>query len=192
MQLQHVNMKLLVQNPEAVDLEVLIPIFHNWIQEQPFPEKLLDVADYRHVPEGPGVVLIGYQGDYSVDNTDNRLGIRYNRKAVLDGENDDRLRQAARATLTAAQRLEADSRLNGKLRVNGQEMEISVNDRLLTPNTPETREGSRPEFDAFFQKLFGGGAYSLSYASDPRRLFSVTVKAEHAYSISDLLANLNS
>src|SRR5581483_10654466 len=118
------------QNPEAVDLEVLIPIFHNWIQEQPFPEKLLDVADYRHVPEGPGVVLIGYQGDYSVDNTDNRLGIRYNRKAVLDGENDDRLRQAARATLTAAQRLEADSRLNGNLRVNGQEMEISVNDRL--------------------------------------------------------------
>jgi hypothetical protein len=192
MQLQHVNMKLLVQNPGDVDLEALIPIFHNWIQVQPFPEKLLDVADYSHVPEGPGVVLIGYQGDYSVDNTDNRLGVRYNCKAVLGGENGDRLLHAARAALTASQRLEADSRLNGKLRVNGQEMEIFVNDRLLAPNTPETRECSRAEFDAFFHKFFGGNAYSLSYTSDPRKLFSVAVKAARAFSVSDLLANLNS
>jgi hypothetical protein len=192
MQLQHVNVKLLVQNPGEVDLEALIPIFHNWIQEQPFPEKLLDVADYHHVPEGPGVVLIGFQGDYSVDNADNRLGVRYNRKSPLDGENGDRLRQAARAALTASQRLEADSRLSGKLRMNGQEIEIFVNDRLLAPNTPATREGSREEFDAFFQKLFGGGEYSLSYASDPRKLFSVTVKAARSYGVSDLLANLDS
>ena len=76
--------------------------------------------------------------------------------------------------------------------MNGQEIEIFVNDRLLAPNTPATREGSREEFDAFFQKLFGGGEYSLSYASDPRKLFSVTVKAAQSYSVSDLLANLDS
>ena len=32
-------------------------------------------------PAGPGVMLIGHQADYSVDNTDDRLGVRYNRKA---------------------------------------------------------------------------------------------------------------
>ena len=62
-----------------------------------FGELLLDVADYRHVPAGPGVMLIGNEGDYSVDNTGDRLGIRYNRKAALDGDNQDRLRQAARS-----------------------------------------------------------------------------------------------
>ena len=64
-------------------------MFHSWIQEQVGEGLLLDVADYRHVHEGPGVILIGYEGNYSVDNTDNRLGVRYNRKAALDGNNQD-------------------------------------------------------------------------------------------------------
>ena len=62
MQLQHVNVKLLVQNPGEVDLEPLIPIFHGWIQDQIGEELLLDIADYRHVDGGPGVVLIGHAG----------------------------------------------------------------------------------------------------------------------------------
>src|ERR1700733_15184726 len=130
MDLQHVNVKLLVKNPQAADLEPLIPIFHGWIQGQVCEELLLDVADYRHVPAGPGVMVIGHQADYSVDNTDHRLGVRYNRKAVLDGSNQDRLKQATMAALVACQSLEGESRLNDKLRFNGQEIELSVNDRL--------------------------------------------------------------
>src|ERR1700692_4919071 len=106
MQLQHINVKLLVKNPVEVDLEPLVPVFHSWIQAQGLEELLLDVADYRHVHAGPGVVLIGHQGNYSVDNTDDRLGVRYNRKAVLNGNNQSRLTQAAEAALVACQRLE--------------------------------------------------------------------------------------
>jgi hypothetical protein len=192
MQLQHVNLKLLVKNPGEVDLEPLIPVFHSWIQEQPLGELLLDVADYRHVYAGPGVVLIGHEGDYSVDNTDHRLGIRYNRKAVLNGGNVERLQQAARAALTACQRLEADPRLGGKLRFNGQDMELFINDRLLAPNGAETREAVRPDFEAFFQKLFRGGKYSLLNGGEPRRLFAVSVKTVQTFSAADLLANLDS
>src|SRR3984893_9460867 len=125
-QLQHVNVKLLLRNPEDVDLEPLIPVFHDWIRDQVGEGLLVDMADYRHVDAGPGVVLIGHEGNYSVDNTDNRLGVRYNRKAALDGSNQDRLKQAARAALTACQRLEAKSRLGGKVRFNGQEIEIFI------------------------------------------------------------------
>jgi len=201
MELQHVNVKLLAGASAAsaasvadahADLEPLIPIFHDWIKSRAFGELLLDVADYRHVPAGPGVVLIGDQGDYSVDNTGNRLGIRYNRKAPLDGGNQDRLLQAARAALVAAQRLEAEPRLAGKLRFGARDIELFFNDRLLVPNLPATREALRPEFDAFFKKLFRGGEYSLSYGADPRRLFSVSVKTARAFSLADLLANLDS
>src|ERR1700738_4539551 len=139
-QLQHVNVKLLLRNPEEVDLEPLIPVFHDWIRDQVGEGLLLDIADYRHVSAGPGVVLIGHQGNYSVDNTDNRLGVRYNRKAVLDGTNQDRLRQAARAALAACQRLEAEPRLGGKLRFNGREFELSINDRLVAPNCAASRQ----------------------------------------------------
>lgn len=192
MDLQHVNVKLLVRNPEEADLEPLIPIFHSWIQDQVCEGLLLDVADYRHVDAGPGVVLIGHQANYSVDNTDNRLGVRYNRKAALEGSNQDRLKQATRAALTACQRLESEPRLNGKLRFNGQEMELFINDRLLAPNRDATREAVEPEFRAFFQKLFGESEYSLDYNRDPRRLFSVSVKASQVFAIRDLLNNLPS
>src|SRR5580704_14640387 len=154
MTLQHVNVKLLVENPKQVDLEPLIPVFHEWIQGQIFDELLLDVADYRNVPSGPGVILIGHQADYSVDNSDGRLGVRYNRKAALDGSNLERLQQAARAALTACQKFEQEPRLDGKLRFNGREIELSINDRLLAPNNAQSRKGADAEFQAFARRLF--------------------------------------
>jgi hypothetical protein len=190
MQLQHVNVKLLVQNPQDVDLEPLIPVFQSWIQEPSNGELLLDVADYRHVEAGPGVVLIGHEGNYSVDNTDNRLGVRYNRKAVLNGSNQDRLEQAARAALSACRRLEEEPRLGGKLRFNGREFEIFINDRLLAPNSDETRKAVTSDLRAFSQKLFQGSEFSISYENDPRKLFAATLKTEKPISVADLLQRL--
>jgi hypothetical protein len=190
--LQHVNVKLMVKDPAGVDLEPLIPIFHSWISGRVFGEMLLDIADYRHVPGGPGVVLIGHQADYSVDNTGDRLGVRYNRKAALDGDSQDALRQAARAALTACKRLEEDPRLGGKLRFNGQEIEVFVNDRLVAPNSAATFESARPDLEAFAQKLFRGDKYSLAYdgGRDPRSLFSVALKSSRPFAVADLLHNL--
>ena len=192
MELQHVNVKLLLKNPEGIDLDPLVPVFHGWIQDQGREELLLDVADYRHVYAGPGVMLIGHEANYSVDNTDNRPGVRYNRKAALEGSNQDRLKQAAVAALKACQCLESDSRLNGKFRFNGQEIEICINDRLLAPNQPATREAIQPDLKLFLQKLFAGGGYSLSYDDSPRNLFSVSIKSSSTFSAEDLLQNLAS
>jgi hypothetical protein len=194
--LQHVNVKLLLKDSDSHDhalaLDPVIPVFHGWIQQQSLDELLLDVADYRHVQSGPGILLIGHEADYSVDNTDNRLGVRYNRKALLDGNNQQRLAQAAQAALTAAQRLQEDTRLDGKLYFSGQDIEIFVNDRLLAPNTPATRDALNTEFQAFSQRLFGGSEYSLSFGSDPRRLLAVSLKASRAFTVGELLENLRS
>lgn len=191
MQLQHVNVKLLVQNPGEASLEPLIPVFHGWIENQTADDELLiDVADYSHVPAGPGVVLIGHEGNYSVDNTDNRLGVRYNRKAALDGSNQDRLTQATRAVLKACRRLQEEPRLDGKFRFNGQDIEIFINDRLLAPNNAATREAFDADFHLFSRKLFRGKEYSISYGEDPRSLFTAFVKAARPFSVADLLEAL--
>jgi hypothetical protein len=187
MQLQHVNVKLLVQNREEAHLETLIPVFHSWIESQNGDELLIDVADYSHVPAGPGIVLIGHEGNYSVDNTDSRLGVRYNRKGVLDGGNQECLAQATRAALTACRRLEDEPRLDGKLRFNGQDIEFLVNDRLVAPNEAATRDALDADFRLFFQKLFRGMEYSVSYGTDPRSLFTVFVKAARPFSVAELL-----
>ena len=192
MELNHINVKLLVKDPEHVDLEPVVPVFHNWIQDQLCDERLLDVADYRHVPAGPGVILIGHEADYSVDNTDGRLGVRYNRKAVVDGSNQERLRQASRAALSAFERLESEEKLAGQLQFNGQDVEIFINDRLLTPNNKHTREELEPDLRAFCSRLFGGAEYSLNYGNDPRRLFTVYLRAANPVPVADLLSNLAS
>ena len=192
MELQHVNVKLLLNNSREIDLEPLIPVFHGWIQDQDWDDLLLDVADYRHVYAGPGVIVIGHEANYSVDNSGNRPGVRYNRKAVLEGSNQDRLKQAAVAALNACGRLESDPSLNSKFRFNGQEIEISVNDRLLAPNSPEARQAIQPDLAPFLAKLFAGGKYLLSFDESPRNLFSMLIKSSDIFTVEGLLENLSS
>lgn len=186
-ELQHINVKLFVKDPEKVDLEAVVPVFHTWIQGQIFDELLLDVADYSHVPDGPGVVLIGHEADYAVDNTDGRLGVRYNRKAPMPGSNRERLAQAARAALSAFERLEQDFNLH----FNNREIEIVVNDRLLAPNTDASRQAAEPELRDFLDQLFAGAGYSLEYPSERRKLFGVSITAARDFSTLELLANLS-
>jgi hypothetical protein len=191
-QLQHVNVKLLASDGADVDLEPLIPIFHGWIRDRVFEEMLLDVADYRHVQEGPGVMVIGLQGNYSVDNTDGRLGVRYNRKAAFDGTNGDRLKQAARAALSCFQRLEAEAALKGALRFGGHDLEVLINDRAHAPNNDATRVAAQGELHAFFGTLLKGADYALTHETEPRRLFTVRVRTNKSFSVPELLANIGS
>ncbi len=191
MELQHVNVKLFLERPKKVDLDAVIPVLHSWVQDQVCEELLIDVADYRHLDSGPGVILIGHEADYSLDLADQRLGVRYNRKAPLEGTNEDRLTQATRAALHAFNRLATDPRLAGQYSFNGTDLQIFVNDRLLAPNCEETFEALKPELEAFFRKLYGGNGFSLGYGGDPRNLFSVAVKASRSFAAEDLLKNLS-
>jgi len=191
MELQHVNVKLYLRDPQAVKLEALIPVFHGWIQSKACEELMIDVADYRHVHAGPGVVLVGHQADYSVDNTDNRLGIRYNRKATLAGSNHDRFSQALRAALRACQRLETDEKLSGSLRFNGHDMKLFVNDRMLAPNTGRLTDLVQAELRSFLENVFGDSEFEMKFDSNPRSLFGVEVHAVKPLELDKVLARLN-
>lgn len=187
MELQHLNVKFFVDQPETVDLESFLAVFNAWIQDRVTEELLIDVADYRHVWAGPGVILIGHEANYSLDNAGNRLGLLYNRKAPLPGSNHDRLRQAVRAALLAAERLGA----NQGLKFSGGELQLAVNDRLLAPNTAETWEAARPELAAFFDQLYGAGRYTLERHPEPRERFTADVRAEgHLGDVAGLLSRL--
>lgn len=185
-ELQHLNVKLPVQPGTDMDLAAAVPVFHSWIQGQVCDELLLDVADYTHVPDGPGIVLIGHEANYALDNTDGRLGVRYNRKAPLPGTNQERLEQATRSALRAFARLQQDLKLD----FNGREIEIFINDRLLAPNTLQTRTAAEPEFQRLLNKLWVGVDYTLTYPTEPRRLFGVRAQVAREFSLEELLENL--
>ncbi|MEP7359444.1 MAG: hypothetical protein ABI847_19490 [Anaerolineales bacterium] len=183
---QHLNVKFFVEDPQTVDLAPYTAVFDRWIQEKLGDGLLIDVADYRHVPDGPGVVLIGHEANYSLDNAGGRLGLLYNRKAPVTGSTADRLAQAVRAALLAAQRLAADP----GLRVSAQSLQLIVNDRLLAPNTPETLAEALPELTQFFDALYGPGAYTLERRPDPRERLTLDIRAHNPIDVAGLLARL--
>jgi hypothetical protein len=191
LELQHINVKLLLSEQAGLDLQALIPVFHSWIQEQPFNELLLDVADYTHVKDGPGVLLVGHEADYSIDNTDGRLGVRYNRKAPLGGSNHDKLRQGFRAVLNASERLAQEATVKEYFKIGGQDIEVVINDRLIAPNDEETRKLLDPDFRQFFDVLLGANEYSLQYEADRRKLFGVRVHSQQAFLTQTLLQKVS-
>lgn len=166
---QHINLKIFIENAGAIQLADAVGVFHRWIKDTICPEMLIDVADYRHVPAGPGVMLIGHEANYSFDERENRLGLLYNRKAALNGTFQSRLEQAHRAALAACDRLEQEPEFRGKLHFDRNALEVSINDRLLAPNNSETWQTLLPELEA----LFTGSR--IERRGEPRDLFRVDI-----------------
>jgi hypothetical protein len=187
MNLQHINIKFYLENPETVNLADYGTVFNSWIQGQRLDELLIDVADYLHVHHGPGIMLIGHEADYSLDQRAGRLGLLYNRKEQLDGTNLQKLVQAAHAALTAAQMLEQE---NG-LKFIGSELQVIVNDRLLVPNTADSFEALKPDLQSFFTALYDGAGYGLEHLTNPRERFTVNVKTGTSFAVETLLKNIS-
>ncbi len=177
MEVQHINVKIFARNDSEADLSAAIAVFHRWIQENACPELLIDVADYRHVPDGPGVMLIAHEANYSLDQTGGRLGLLYNRKKAEAGSTEDKLRQAYDAALAACKRLEAEPLFAGKLRFDGRDCEVIFNDRLLTPNTEETWNRLKPELERCFSALWGPSAFTLERIGEARERLRVRARA---------------
>jgi hypothetical protein len=174
--MQHVNIKVFAAKAEDVNLAAAIPVFHRWIQDRALPELLIDVADYSHVPAGPGVLLIAHEANYSLDNGRNRLGLLYNRKAASDGGAQQSLRQAYQAALAACERLEQEPEFQNKLQFDPGDVELTLNDRLLHPNTEEDWQSIQSDVANFFDNAFGKGAYAFERTTDPRERLQLRVR----------------
>src|SRR3954447_5457899 len=157
MNAQKLAVKLFLQDPSQAHGLKLLPVFQQWIQFHAMDEHLMiDVADYDHVPDGPGTVLVSHEANLYVDHLNGRPGLTYQRKQPLPGPFADRLATVFRYTLDAAARLEQ----NPGLRFRTDEVSVRIADRLLAPNTPETFEAVRRDLEAFTLTLFGpGGSY---------------------------------
>jgi hypothetical protein len=174
--MQHINVKIFAQTPLKANLADAIPVFHRWIQDRVCPETMIDVADYSHVPSGPGVVLIGHEANYALDNAHDRPGLLYNRKVMLGGTVHSRLRQAYDAVLAASLRLVREPEFQERLAFRDDEVEIVLNDRMLYPNTEMTWRAVEGDLRVFFDELFGAGGYKFTRASDPRERFRVSAQ----------------
>jgi hypothetical protein len=172
-------------------VETFIPVLHRWIKDKVLTgDTLVDVANYAHVPHGPGVVLIGHGADYFLDEGEGRLGLLFNRKrAAPAGPLADQLADAFRHAVDAARLLEAEPTLAG-LSFATDEWLFRINDRLHAPSSDETHAAVTPVLQAFCARVFPGATVELTRAGTPRTLFSVRIATRPAPTLAAVLDRL--
>ena len=184
--LQHVNVKVMAESsPE--DLSLFIPVFHRWIQSHKVPELLLDVADYRHVPEGPGVILVAHEAIYGFDQVGNKNGLLYNRRTALTVDPLDALRQEVYAAINACVFLEEEPELKDSLKFNGGCCEFFFNDRALLPNDDNKAAQVSKELEVFLDSVWGKERYVLKRVGDNRGLLCFSGSTKDFYSAKKVL-----
>ncbi len=154
-------------SPEAV---ALIPIFHRWIQERWLPLSLIDVADYSHVPNGPGVMLVADEGYLSFDGRGGRVGLAWTRRrSASNFANRDEMRADLALLVSAAERLEAANELKPVPRFAREGLEAWALDRLLTePGGSSHRDFAAVAGEAFSGFIAAGSQRMELVGGDPR------------------------
>jgi hypothetical protein len=190
MDLHKFGIKFFAEDGDGIDILKLIPIYHRWIQENALEDLLIDVADYSHVPAGPGVMLIAHEGNYALDETGHERGVVYYSKQRLGGELPERLAHVARRALKAAELMSEDEELEGALKLPGNRLQFFANDRLLAPNTDAAYVELEPALKSFLDRLYDGAPYTLVRETDPRERLSVRVQAAGEVPLKTLLARL--
>lgn len=191
---QRVAVKLFADPDPAVPVELspFIALFHRFIQEGSVEGLLIDVADYAHVPNGPGIVLIGHDVDYAVDSTGGRTGLLVTRKRYANLSLADVVRDTLRKAFGAAVAIEADGSTG--LRVSTRSLVIQLLDRLAAPNTDEAYEAAVKEVEPVLREVFGDADLEIARtdAGDPRKglAVAVTVSAAGAVDAAALLARM--
>lgn len=178
--------------PSDVRLEELIPVFHGWIQNKRIEDELLiDVADYAHVVDGPGVLLVGHEAHYYLDETKGQRGLLYSlRRGAQQADFRGKLQYALRHALQASEMLEGEEALNGRLRFDGGALQLRINDRLRAPNTDETFAAIRGDVEAVLRDVYGDVPFELMREGEPRELFQLRVQAKGAPDIGTLHTRL--
>ena len=190
------ELKLFVEDASGVDLEEFIPIFHHWITTHELEELLIDVADYRHVPDGPGIVLIAHDAHYAMDLAAGRLGLLYSRRRETQPRRraiqsvEDRLRSVWQCTLTACQRLAAHPALSGRLQFHGNELLLRCNDRLQGPNTAAAYTALCQHLEPFLATLYTGQQVEVKHCSEDTSRLTVGIKVAESPDVDTLLRRL--
>jgi hypothetical protein len=182
--------KFFVENPAGIAAEQFVPVFHRWIQTRALEgHQLIDVADYKHVHEGPGTVLVSHEANIHADLGDGRLGLLYVRKQPLPGSFARRLRATLSYTLRCASLLEQDAAFEGRIRFRTNDPIFRIYDRLCAPNTPQTFAEIGPDLESVLKNMYGAEV-SLAHTPDAQRLFEVAISAPQSAEIEKILTRM--
>src|SRR5262245_28810629 len=116
MDIQRLGIKFFAADSGSISATEFIPIFHGWIQKQAIRNHLLiDVHNYSHIHEGPGILLVAHEGNFSIDSGGGKTGLLYYRKQSPNTTPSERLQSILKSALQGCCLLEEEPALNRRL-----------------------------------------------------------------------------
>jgi hypothetical protein len=146
---------------------------------------LVDVTEYTHVHQGPGVVLIAHEANYGLDEESGKRGFLYTQKRPVEKSSQEHLATAFRRVLQGCRLLEKDPALNG-LKFDTGHFQIFVNDRAEAPFTSESLGALETDLNPFLNSFLGGESFQLIPEKDPQKRVGYEVKTSKSESLETL------
>ena len=172
--LQKIDVKIGLDVPAGFDFDTLLEIFGRWRLEE--GEGIIDLADYLHVPDGPGCLLVSHRWHFGIDRTGGVPGLFLSNRDGLEGTLEERYASAIRTTLEKGRRLLDEPSLSG-LSARPGDLQVAINDRVRVPNTDESDAEHRAALENVLGKMYGADEYTLERDADPAARLSYTVRA---------------
>ena len=156
-------------------------MFHRFIQQGLVEGLILDVADYRHVQQGPGVLLVGHDVDYGL----NKAGLTVTRKRSSSDDAGAQFIDLLRMGLGAADAIAYDGTL--KVALSAYNLTVTAFDRRIPRD--ELAEGVRADLAPVVSKLYGTNAV-VRIASDADQRRAPRLEVSAIDEIGDILERL--
>jgi rhodanese-related sulfurtransferase len=166
------RLTLAVAASPAAGLDPALGVFHRFIQRSLVEGHLLDVADYRHVPNGPGVMLVGQDVDYGIN--------MHSFTVTMKRRGDDaatQFRDAVRMALGTIEAIDTDGAL--PCRFEPEQLRVSVADRKLGTRA-QIQSALLAEIAPAVEALFGSAEVEPFAVADPRQVPRISVRAVSA------------
>ncbi len=188
--LQRIQVKIASDAPPTLNLDPFIEIFARWRKEKENPAEWVDLADYAHIPRGPGIVLVGQRCNFAFEMADPCPGVLYAARKGLTGSHFEKILVSLRSCLELSKRLVAEPEFPSGVHLRTDSLELRFNDRLEAPNTTATDEELRPAVRHALDQLFGRESYDLVLQADPTQCYGFSVRAKTAEPLDALLARV--
>lgn len=136
-----------IPDPKNAAADKVVLAFNHWIQNSAITaHKLIDVANYSQVLDGPGIVLVGLEGNFSLENPSTGRKFAYQRKSATLGDFSARVKGCLETARKAAALLEKEL----PIRFEKDRFEVLLADRLNVPDGEKASE----EFAKAIEEIF--------------------------------------
>jgi len=175
MDLQKFGVKLFFNTNGSYSSKDFVPVFHNWIQNKVIDDHLLiDVTDYSHIPDGPGVMLIAHEGNFSLDQESQQPGIMYMRKTEIAGSFTERFSTVLSTVIKVANRLN-DNNISKQVDFIPNSFRFIANDRLYAENTADNQDFYKREIQKALDGKYSDSQFEFGDVSDENERLAFTV-----------------